>query len=170
MIRTAIANSFIGFGRSLGKLLGLQLVVEVSDHSIEASMQSPDKDTRAWDDGLYKSGQVFVSGYANPIKPRVVHHDGIDNPDHVDVTEGDGDPPEDSEDGVSQEAEDGEDDEGEHVQLISSGRYQQYMMQDLIAQLLTPETRWTKMLYGLLLIGVLQFVTIITVLYATGGF
>jgi hypothetical protein len=155
MIREFIANSLISAGRMLGQTTGLQLAVELSEHSITIEMEQPDESNRAWDTSLYKHGNVFLDGYANPIKPAVDQQTGLENPDHV-------------EEGESDSEGDGSD--GPHTQLISSGRYRDYMRQDLISQLLTPESRWNKMLYGLIAVAALQFLGIIITLYATGSF
>lgn len=162
MIRESIANSLIAGGRLIGRMSGLELAVEVSDHSIETAMEQPDEANRAWDQDLYKHGNLFVSGYANPVKPRVHYNESLENPNELDVQEGDVDP-EDvyPEDDVS--------DTG-HVQLISSGRYREYMRQDLISQLLTPESRWNMLVWAGIAIAVLQFFSIIITLWATGSF
>ena len=159
MIREFIANSLISAGRMLGQTTGLQLAVELSEHSITIEMEQPDESNRAWDTSLYKHGNVFLDGYANPIKPTVDQQTGLENPDHV----SNGDEADGSES-------DGDGSDGPHTQLISSGRYRDYMRQDLISQLLTPESRWNKMLYGIIAVAALQFMTIIITLYATGSF
>lgn len=165
MIRELIANSFIAAGRSFGKLTGLQLQVELSDHSINASMESPDKDQRAWDDSLYKSGNVFVDGYANPIKPRVRANQDLEEPDTVELEEGEVD------DDVEQpQLESGEEADDKHAYLITSGRYREYMRQDLISQLLTPESRWNILVWAVVGLGVLQFLAIVITMWATGSF
>ena len=200
MIRETIANWFISTGRSFGRATGLELAVEVSDHSIKCDMEKPDESTRAWDPDMYKDGNLFVSGYANPIKPRVDYHPDLEEPNTVDVSEGhsgtsdaeriascDGCGPEDNQEAM--EAMDGVitgdvDDErlcethlgeldsshGSHLNLISSGRYREYMRQDLISQLLTPESRWNLIVWAMIGLGVLQFLAIIVTLYATGSF
>lgn len=161
MIRESIANSLIAAGRLIGSVSGLELAVEVSDHSITTTMEQPDEDKRAWDQDLYKRGNLFVSGYANPIKPRVRFNEELENPNELDVQEGD----------VDAEDVDSEDDsDTAHVQLISSGRYREYMRQDLISQLLTPESRWNILVWGLIGIGVLLFFDMILTLWATGSF
>lgn len=162
-LRATLAESLIGMGRSVGQSVGLELVVEVSDHSIELGMEEPNKTARAWDSDLYSSGNVFVSGYANPIKPRVEYRQELEEPDTVDVTEGDTDEREGSED-------EAEDEDEQHVQLISSGRYRDYMRQDLISQLLTPDAQWRTMVYAVIAVAALQFISIIVTLYATGTF
>lgn len=156
MIRETIANALLAAGRGLGRMVGLQLAVEVSDHSISISMEAPDRDERAWDSDLYKSGNLFVSNYANPVKPRVTHNPDLDTPNEVETVEGD--------DG------EGENEDGDHVQLISSGRYREYMRQDLISQLLTPESRWNILVWGVIGVAALGFFNIIVTLWATGSF
>lgn len=158
MIRESIANSLIAAGLAVGTATGLQQVVELSDHSISISVEQPDESNRAWDDSLYKNGNVFIDGYSNPVKPQVKQHTGLQNPDTAEIEEGEPDGGSDV------------DESDTHAQLITSSRYRDYMRQDLISQLLTPESRWNKMLYGLIGIGALQFLGIVITLYATGSF
>lgn len=145
----------------MGQSVGLELAVELSEHSIEIEMEKPDEDTRAWDPDLYSNGNVFVQGYANPIKPRVQYNQALEEPSTIDVTEGDGE-------GVQDDTDDTDD--GPHLELISSGRYRDYMRQDLISQLLTPDAQWKLIAYAVLGMLVLQFIGIIVTLYATGTF
>ena len=135
--------------------MGLQKEVKLSDHSIRVRLTHPDKDSEAWDNNLYRNGNVFVQGYANPIKPRVKHNRQLENPDEIDVTE--------------HETEEQSDDD-EHVSLISSSRYRDYMRQDLVSQLLTPQEQWRLIAYGILGLGILQFFAIIVTMYGTGAF
>lgn len=165
MIREFIANSLIGMGRSFGKMTGLELAVELSDHSINASMEQVNQDKRAWDPEMYKSGNVFVSGYANPIKPRVGYNQDLEEPDTVRVEEGDPDSDVDQ-----PQLEDGEETDDRHAYLITSGRYREYMRQDLISQLLTPESRWNLLVWAVVGLGVLQFMAILVTMWATGSF
>ncbi len=144
---------------AVGESMGLSKKIEVSDHSISVELTNPDKDTRAWDSNMYRNGNLFVQGYANPIKPRVDHNTQLEDPDTVEVEEGDSGTESDSEDG-----------EGRHVNLISSSRYRDYMRQDLVSQLLTPKEQWKLIAYGVLALGVLQFVGICVTLYGTGAF
>ena len=139
--------------------MGLKRKIELSDHSIEIELSNPDKDKRAWDTNLYRNGNVFVSGYANPIKPSVEHNPQLETKDTVTVEHGDvdGDETEDT-------------DETKHISLISSSRYRDYMRQDLISQLLTPQEQWKLLAYGIIGVGILQFLTMIVIVYATGGF
>lgn len=153
-------NIAFGFVESTASAMGVRTKVELSDHSINVSYRLPDDDKRAWDRDLYKNGNVFVSGYANPIKPRVEHNEQLENPDTVDVAEGD----------VDEEAAESEADGGPHVSLISSSRYRDYMRQDLVSQLLTPQEQWKLIAYGVLGLGILQFIAIIITLYGTGSF
>lgn len=159
MIRDSIANGFISAGRTLGQILGLQLAVEVSDHSIELSMEHVEKDTRAWDTNLYKNGNLFIKGYANPVKLRLEQNEGLENPDTVDVEDGD------------TEADTADDSEEDHeAAVIASSRYRDYMRQDLISQLLTPESRWNLLVWAGIAIAGLQFINMILMLWSTGSF
>jgi hypothetical protein len=135
--------------RSAGELLGYQLAVEVSDHSIDIQLEKPNHEQRAWDTNLYSDGNLFVEGYANPIKPRVEYNEDLENPDTIDVE--DGDPDEHTQDFESER----------HVELISSPRYRDYMRQDLISQILTPDTRWKLLAYA---VGVVAFLVVVNVM------
>lgn len=165
MIRETIANSLIAAGRLVGKMSGLELAVELSDHSIEAKMEQPDTDKRAWDPTLYKSGNLFISGYANPIKPQVTSNQDLDTPDTVDVREGESD-----ENVDDPQLESADDEDEPHAYLITSGRYREYMRQDLISQLLTPESRWNLLVWAVVGLGALLFFNMILMLWATGSF
>lgn len=165
MIRELIANSFIAAGRSIGKLSGLELQVELSDHSINVEMVKPDQDTRAWDPSMFKSGNLFLDGYANPIKPRVRTNQDLEEPDTAELEEGE------VEGDVEQpQLESGEEADDKHAYLITSGRYREYMRQDLISQLLTPESRWNILVWAVVGLGVLQFFAIVITMWATGSF
>ena len=148
------ANALLAAGRSLGRLAGGELKVELSDHSINTQMRRPDKDERAWDDSMFKHGNVFVEGYGNPIKPRVNYHETLQEPDRIDHEEGDGDE---------------DDDSDAHVELISSPRYRDYMRQDLVSQLLTPRERWRIIAYGVLAVGALVLLNLGINLVASGA-
>lgn len=155
-LRETLATTMLNTARSMGRILGTELVIECSEHSIETSMETPEQDDRAWDSNLYKHGQMFYSGYSNPIKPTVDVNKSLEEPDTVDIEEGT--------EGDENDA------EGPHTELISSARYRAYMRQDLISQLLTPKEQWQMLAYGLLVLGVFQLLTVATVLWATGSF
>lgn len=157
MVRQWLSTVAIRSARSFGRLLGCELVVEASDHSLETTMELPDREQRAWDGSLYKHGQLYVQGYANPIKPTIDHNPSLETPDTVDVTEGDTDGAE------------GDEDEPK-AKVIASERYQQFMQQDLISQLLNPREQWRLLVYGIIALGALQFLAIIVTMYATGAF
>lgn len=160
-LRETIATTALNSARTLGRTLGCELVIDASQHSLKTSMEQPDKTTRAWDSDLYKRGQLYYEGYANPIKPRVRQNSELETPDEVDVVEGEGE-------GEDSEPESQSD--GPHVELISSARYRKYMRQDLISQLLTPKERWRLIAYAVLGIGILVMFNIILMLYVNGGF
>lgn len=118
--------------------------MDVSGHSIETSMVVPGSDDeRAWDHSLYVRGNLFVSDYANPVKPVVNHNDGIDNPDEVEV----------------QEAQASET-EG-HVSVISSARYRMFMIQDLVSELLNPSERLTKIQWAIIGLAGMMLMTLV---------
>lgn len=167
--RAIPVNAMLAVTKATASTLGLKLKVELSDHSIEHSYALPDKDSKAWDMGMYKNGNLFPKGYANPIKPIVKHNENLENPNEIDHKEGS---PESS-DGASSDAPQLEGEtEGErtHVQLISSSRYRDYMRQDLVSQLLTPKEQWKLIAYGVLGLGILMFLSMIITLYVNGAF
>lgn len=154
-IRESVATFAINLARRFGRALGCELVVELSDHSIETSMEHPDKEKRAWDSHLYKKGQVFIKGYANPIKPSAQYNKELENPDTVDAK-------------TSVVADGGEEIEDQtHVELISSPRYREYMRQDLISQVLNPREQWRLIFFAVL--GVLGFLLINIALSASAA-
>ena len=138
--------------RIAGQTLGYQLVVELSDHSIDISMERPDKTERAWDDRLYKSGNVFLKGYANPIKPSIEPNDKLENHDEVDIEESNERPTPES----------------QHVSVISSSRFKTYMKQDLISQLLTPKEQWRIIAYAVGALALLMFINVAVSMSAAG--
>ncbi|WLW38201.1 hypothetical protein [Halorubrum spindle-shaped virus-BLv25] len=152
-------NYTLWAAESVAYAAGFKLQVVVSDHSVKIKFVKPDKDTRAWDSNLFKNANLFVQGYANPFKPRVEHNSKLENPDTIDIQEGEPDGENDETDGSNGD-----------VSLIASSRYRDYMRQDLVSQLLTPKEQWKLIAYGVLAIGVLQFLAIIVTLYATGTF
>jgi len=162
-IRTTIANTLISTGRSLGRSGDAELAVDVSDHSINVAMEQPDKTQRAWDSNLYRRGNLFIEGYANPVKPSVQQHKELATPDEAEVIEGqpdDDSPPDDDETG--------DDDDGPHVDLIASPRYRAYMRQDLISQLLNPRAQWRLIAYAVIALAVFMAVNIVVSLAAAG--
>lgn len=160
-------NMMLATAEAMGSAMGLKRKVEISDHSVTVEMTNPDQDSRAWDLDMFKRTNVFVRGYANPIKPVVDYNEQLENPDTVDVD--DSDVADDDTDGNGDET-DAEDDDGHHVSLISSARYRDYMRQDLVSQLLTPQEKWRLLAYGIMGAALLVlFDTIITV-YVNGGF
>jgi len=164
---TGLATWFVRKGRRMGRLLGRELVVEQSDHSLQLSMEKPDNDRRAWDNDQFTRGQLYRRGYANPVKIEVDHNPGIGNKDTVEVTDG-GDAT--ATEFSDEEGEGGEEQEDRSVEVIASERYRQFMEQDLISQLLNPKEQWEKLVYGLIGIGSLQFLSIVVTLWATGSF
>jgi hypothetical protein len=163
-VRTYIANTLIDYGRAIGRSADSELAVEVSDHSIEIGMEQPDETQRAWDANLYRRGCLFLSGYANPIKPRVRHHDDLENPDEAFIDESTAGDAE-ATDGDESEA---ETDDSPHVSLIASSRYKDYMRQDLISQLLNPRAQWRLIAYAVIALTILMFINVFISLAAAG--
>lgn len=53
-------------------ILGYKLKVTVGEHKIYLDwVKASDLNERAWDNSHYVNGNMFVKGYANPIKPRL---------------------------------------------------------------------------------------------------
>lgn len=154
-VKTYIGNALIGLGRKIGRSEGQsELAVTISDHSIDAHMVETSKENLAWDDNLYRHGNVFVKGYANPVKPVVNHNKELENPDTVELEEGDGDTDSDVDD--------------THVELISSPRYRDYMRQDLISQLLNPREQWRLIAYAIIAVGFILVINLVVTLSAAG--
>lgn len=157
-IRASIATWALKKARGLGRSLGCELVVEPSDHSIELEMSVPDTDKRAWDDNLYQSGGIFPKDQANPVKILVERNAGLENPNEVRVE----DPVADGGETV-----DG-DEEDRHVKAISSSRYQEYMRQDLISQILNPREQWRLIFFAVLGVALLGVINMMLGLSAAG--
>jgi len=155
MVRSEMATFVMGVARSFGRMLGCELVVEASENSLRTSMEVPDTDKRAWDSNLYRRGNLFIDGYANPVRPKIVPADEKGQLDDVEVVEGDGDD---------------EDDESAAVGLIPSHRYQTFMSQQMLSELMNPREQWKLIVYGVIALGALQFIAIIVTMYATGSF
>lgn len=163
VVRAWLSNKFVGFGRKIGRADGQELMVDLSEHSISVGMVDPERDDLAWDDSLYRHGNVFLKGYANPIKPTVTRHNELEEPDTAEIEEIDSE----ATDAVSAETDGGEDG---HVKLISSARFGEFMRQQLIESLLNPREQWRLLMYAMIGLGALQFLTMIVTLYATGSF
>lgn len=128
--------------------LGLETAVIVDDHEISFRFVRPGDEMIAWDDDLYWKGNVFYKDYANPIKPVVERNPGLEAPDVVDAETGDVDDEE-----AAGELE-------EDVSMMSSQRYQTFMLQNVIEQLLRPEGSLTKLLWGIAIAVGLQMLTL----------
>lgn len=156
-IRARLGTKLIKTGRKVGRKDGrTELEVTLSDHSIDVRMVDVNSDRHAWDDTLYRYGNVFLSGYANPIKPTVRANTELEEPDTADMKEGDG---------VEDLAR-----EDRHTQLISSGRYSEFMKQQLIESILNPDEQWKKILYVVVGVAFLQMATLMAALSAAGMF
>lgn len=149
-LRESVVSGTMSFVRSVGRAMGLRLLVEPSDHSIEVKMVKPDTEERAWDDSLYKHGNLIPKDYANAIKIVVNENPDLDQKDTVDVEEGENGNPDGS------------------LDLIASQRYHKFMQNDLISQLLNPKERWRLIAYGVIGLGGIQLITLMAALAAAG--
>lgn len=154
VLRSKLGNWLLSAGRRLARADGRELAVDLSNHSIDIQMTKPDREEQAWDPDLYSRGNVFLEGYANPIKPVARHNKELEEPDAVDVEESD-------------EGDTGDD---VHTEVISSERYAMYMKQDLISQLLNPQEKWRILAYAILGIGGLVLVNLVMTASAAGVF
>lgn len=155
MVRERLANFAMSTGMGLGHALGCEETVELSRHSIDLSMRVPGtREGQAWDSQLYKRGNVFVEGYANPIKPAPVHTADMAEADDIWLIEGETD--------VSTE--------DMELGMIPSYQYQHDLDQSMLSQMVNPQKELQKLLYVLVAIIVLQFMTLIAMLYVNGGF
>lgn len=152
-VRSVLGTWFLNAGRKLGRMFGTQLVVEASNHSLETSMEVPGKEKRAWDPSMYKRGQMYIHGYANPVKPQVNYNEELTDPDTTTLKE---------------KIADEEEHDNAHTQLISSPRYREYMRQDLISQLLNPREQWRLIAFAVIALAVLQVATLVVGLAAAG--
>lgn len=150
-LRESVITGTMSLVRSAGRAMGLRLLVEPSDHSIEVKMVVPDTEERAWDDSLYKYGNIIPKDYANPIKVIVDENPNLDQKDTAELEESDENP------GVEGKA-----------YLIASQRYHKFMQNDLISQLLNPKERWRLIAYGVIAVGAINLVTLMAALAAAG--
>jgi len=125
---------------------------------IETTMADPDSDAHAWDPDQYRYGNSFRAGFANPVKPAVQYNKGLEEPSTVSQEVSDAD---DTDDGES-------DTDGPHIQMISSKRYQDYMRQDAISQLLTPSAKWRLIAYAVMGLGALMLINLLISLVGAG--
>lgn len=161
MVRDRLATLGMSLARSFGRALGCELVVDCSEHSLEIAMEVPGESGRAWDHDLYRKGQMYYQGYANPFKPVIDPSNTRGEHDQMDVEES-----EDASGGASSDDESGGSDA--EIGMMPSSRYRQYLDQHLISELVRPEERWKLLVYGILFIGFLQMATIIVIMFVTG--
>ena len=95
---------------------------------------------------------MFVSGYANPIKPTVNDNSELENHDTVNIDE----------------SNEGEPEPDKNVSVIASSRFRTYMKQDLISQLLTPQEQWKLIAYAVGVLAVLMFFNVFVSMSAAG--
>lgn len=124
-IRDRIGTAVITFARRTAQSIGTELVVEQDDHSINLSMEVPNKSKRAWDRDLFHRGQLYRTGFANPVKIGVERGEGIQDEDKVNQSVG-----------------------PDETTVMASQRYQDYMEMDMVEALLNPQEQWRYILYA----------------------
>ena len=65
-----LAKLFCLLGDGIAMLFGYKLVVTLGEHEIKLDYVKPKeiKGIKAWDNSHYKNGNVFLEGFANPVK------------------------------------------------------------------------------------------------------
>lgn len=178
MIRESIANSLIAAGRTVGRMSGLEMAVDVSKHNFKAHMMDPDSDARDWDPELFKSGNLFYQGYANawrPIKAEISRVSSAELPDKIEL-EGEELNTDELTDaqleaaGLQANADVEEPDTQRWVGVKASRGYITTIEQDNYSQLMNPKEHMTMIMYGLIGLGIIAFFQIIITLWATGSF
>jgi hypothetical protein len=160
----SVPGAIMNLVRSTFGIVGYELVVELSEHSIEIDLERPNKDKRAWDSSLYKTGNVFLSGYANPIKPVARSSPKLENHDKAELIEGEGE----ETDGEEEQDTEHEDTDTVEAAVIASGRFKTYMKQDLISQMLTPNRQWKLVAYAVGVLALLVLVNVFISMSAAG--
>lgn len=72
MLGKRILNFVVSLAVGVAEVLGMKLKVELSEHRINLSLVEPEKLTkRAYDSNHYENGNVFIEGFANPVKVKL---------------------------------------------------------------------------------------------------
>lgn len=166
-----LATSALGAARSFGRTLGCELEVTVDNQRIQTVMRPPGShDSRVWDPDMYYRGNLYLRGYANPVKPRAE----IDK-DPSELDRGSLEVSQDAPDAREGEAvaDGGESDavvKERHAKLMSSPLYKKHMDNHMISELVTPDEKWNKIFMGLLVVaGMVVAFGVLSVLLATGA-
>lgn len=148
-LRATVSTAMIRYSRLFGRILGCELAVDAGGQTLDVQMVTPSTDgERAWDDTMYVRGNLFVDGYANPVKPQVRTNAELGDSDEVDVE-------------VSEQASE----DPENVSMMSSARYRLFMVQDLVSELLNPKERLDKILYGIIAVGAVLLINLLSTLF-----
>lgn len=65
------ATSAVGISRSLSRALGNELAVIITPHKIKLRMVDPDNTDKNWDESMFTHGNMYLQGFANPVKPQI---------------------------------------------------------------------------------------------------
>jgi hypothetical protein len=164
-----LATSALGAARIFGRTLGCELEVTVDNQRIQTVMRPPGSHSaRVWDPDMYYRGNLYLRGYANPVKP------GVDV--ELDPSELDRGTIEVSEGSREAFADGGERVEAlpvvedEHARLMSSKLFKKHMDNHMISELVTPDEKWNKIFMAILILGgVIVAFGVLAVLISTGA-
>lgn len=62
---TALLNSV----RGIARIFGYEISIVLTEHKIETKFDHPKREGNLWDSDHWLHGNIFLEGYANPIKP-----------------------------------------------------------------------------------------------------
>lgn len=57
--------------RVMSEAIGNEIAVVITPHKIKLKFIDPDSTDYAWDESLFTSGNLFLEGFANPVKPKI---------------------------------------------------------------------------------------------------
>lgn len=146
-LRSGLATWALNKSRNFGRKLGCELVVENTPHSLNTSMEVPSRTERAWDPELWKHGQLFQAGHANPVKPVTVRNIPTGELNEADVQAE-----------TEKIVVDGEE-KTQHVELVTSELYNEYQDNHLASEIINPTSRWKTvilMIAGLIVVAILS--------------
>lgn len=71
-----MANLFLSISKSIAKARSSEPAIITSEHGITIKYETPSKEgNRIWDKSMYSWGNIFIKGYANPVKINVENNE-----------------------------------------------------------------------------------------------
>jgi hypothetical protein len=61
--------------RGIARTFGYELKIVLTDHKILLKFDNPDREGSCWDKSHWTYGNIFIEGYANPVKPSITEDD-----------------------------------------------------------------------------------------------